>query len=412
MIPNQIDRAKALLGKKQGKLTAINYTIQDGDTMIECKCDCGRTKLYRLAEFDRKDPKHRLVSCGECYGEDSIGKKYHHLTVLELIPSERDEDISNNRPDKSSNFTNKLDKSKYQGKRCRVQCDCGSEPFIWSLRDVRNDRKRQCDTFTCKFARRRKHNGVMANRDDNPAYSVWAGMHKRCYDPKHKSYPYYGALGIKVCDEWNRTNPDGLKNFTEWWTRNRYGFIGDETVDRIDSSKDYSPDNCRFASKSAQSANQKVRDIDRSITPYKCVSITYDGKFRVKIGFENRVFVCNQIPTAVDGLIIVCLFKNVGKFDFTPLSKFEYDLEYATEEETLKYGKYKLKRDHMYVKALDAARDPGYHFTVFKIIKDDTDNSKDHRIFKWKDTNDVYHYTEVKYPTVVVKRLRELVLLA
>lgn len=412
MVKNHIDRAKALIGRKQGKLTAIDYLIQDGDTMIECKCDCGRTKLYKIGEFDRKDPQYRPSSCGECFGEDSIGKKYHHLTVLELIPSERDEDISNNRPDKSSNFTNRLDKLKYQGKRCRVQCDCGSEPFIWSLKDIRNNRKRQCDTFYCKYARRRNHNGAKANRDDNPAYSAWAGMHKRCYDPKHKSYPHYGALGIKVCNEWNKNNPDGLKNFTEWWLRNRYGFIGDETVDRIDSSKDYSPDNCRFASKSAQSANQKVRDIDRSITPYKCVSSSYNGKFRVKIGFENRVFVCNRIPTAVDGLIIVCLFKNVGKFDFTPLSKFEYDLEYATKEETSKYGKYKLKRDHMYVKDINAARDAGHHFTVFKIIKDDTDNSKDHRIFKWKDADGVYHYTEIKYPTAVVKRLRDLVLLA
>ena len=33
-------------------------------------------------------------------------------------------------------------------------------------------------------------------------YDLWAGMVKRCTDKNHVSYKYYGAKGIKVCDEW------------------------------------------------------------------------------------------------------------------------------------------------------------------------------------------------------------------
>lgn len=33
-------------------------------------------------------------------------------------------------------------------------------------------------------------------------YSRWLNMIKRCYDENNKDYINYGAIGIKVCDEW------------------------------------------------------------------------------------------------------------------------------------------------------------------------------------------------------------------
>ena len=38
-----------------------------------------------------------------------------------------------------------------------------------------------------------------------PGYNSWRAMLDRCYNPRHESFRYYGARGIKVCDEWRRS---------------------------------------------------------------------------------------------------------------------------------------------------------------------------------------------------------------
>lgn len=91
-------------------------------------------------------------------------------------------------------------------------------------------------------------------------------MRKRCNNPNAISYKNYGAKGIKVCDEWNE-----FSNFCYWSLDS--GYIeqhdmkrGDMlSIDRIDSNKDYCPENCRWipqrenARRSAMGGNDKRR---------------------------------------------------------------------------------------------------------------------------------------------------------
>ena len=77
-------------------------------------------------------------------------------------------------------------------------------------------------------------------------------MRRRCYDPTSCSYSLYGCKGIKVCNEWN----NAFLPFKEWAYDN--GYKERLTLDRIDSTKDYTPDNCRWASWSDQKINQPV----------------------------------------------------------------------------------------------------------------------------------------------------------
>lgn len=71
-------------------------------------------------------------------------------------------------------------------------------------------------------------------------YQIWSGIKQRCNNPKCNRYRYYGAKGIKMCEAWEKS----YQEFADWSYSN--GYADDLSIDRIDSSKDYSPDNCRW----------------------------------------------------------------------------------------------------------------------------------------------------------------------
>lgn len=69
---------------------------------------------------------------------------------------------------------------------------------------------------------------------------IFKDMMARCYNKKDKSYRWYGDKGIGVCEEW-------LNNpilFEQWAITN--GYEDTLTIDRIESDKDYCPENCRW----------------------------------------------------------------------------------------------------------------------------------------------------------------------
>jgi len=84
-------------------------------------------------------------------------------------------------------------------------------------------------------------------------YWRWVGMRGRCENPKNNSYRFYGKKGIKVCSRW-----DDFKNFNDDMLPNylihveKYG-KKNTSIDRINSKKDYSPENCRWATPKQQS---------------------------------------------------------------------------------------------------------------------------------------------------------------
>ena len=84
--------------------------------------------------------------------------------------------------------------------------------------------------------------------------NVWYNMRKRCYKQYCKEYKYYGARGIKICEEW-----EDRKNFEQWALS--HGYDDGLQIDRIDNDGDYTPENCRFVTPKVNANNRRNPNI-------------------------------------------------------------------------------------------------------------------------------------------------------
>ena len=105
-------------------------------------------------------------------------------------------------------------------------------------------------TKSCGHVRNRGRAPIHGHRGVKPSrtYSTWLSMKGRCFHKGNSSYYSYGAKGITICDEWI----ESFDRFLEDMGERPDGM----TLDRIDNSKGYSKDNCRWATPYQQQCNR------------------------------------------------------------------------------------------------------------------------------------------------------------
>lgn len=143
----------------------------------------------------------------------------------------------------------------------KFQCSCGNQKVI-SGYNVRNGSVKSCGCLHHnKGPTKFKLKGDRNEKGRPILYSIYTNMKYRCNNPNLPEYSNYGGRGIKVCDEWS----NDYDAFYDWAMSN--GYSENLSIDRIDNNGDYSPFNCRWATKIVQQNNTRAN-----------IFLEYDGK--------------------------------------------------------------------------------------------------------------------------------------
>jgi len=121
-------------------------------------------------------------------------------------------------------------------------CECGKETVVY-MNHLKSGHTTSCG---CN-----KGSSPIHGYAGTKLYKVYYTMLDRCHNPKASGYPKYGAKGIKVCKPWK----DSFEEFLKWAVDYEEGL----TIDRIDTTKGYSPENCRWTTSKVQMANRPSR---------------------------------------------------------------------------------------------------------------------------------------------------------
>lgn len=129
-------------------------------------------------------------------------------------------------------------------------CKCACGKFTVSVgADMRHGKKLSCGCLRGeKSSQRAMARNTTHGKTHTPEYRIWQSMLKRCRNKNDPSYPRYGGRGIAVCKRW--------LSFTSFLADMGPRPSRGHSLDRTNGALNYTPDNCRWATRFEQQNNR------------------------------------------------------------------------------------------------------------------------------------------------------------
>lgn len=127
------------------------------------------------------------------------------------------------------------------------ECSCGTSKSVYGS-SLKRGATRSCGCLLAQVVSMPKTHGAATGGKLSREYRSWKAMKERCQNPNHTHFKNYGGRGITVCERWS-----SFEIFLSDMGARPKGY----SLDRGNSNGDYTPENCRWASRATQNKNAK-----------------------------------------------------------------------------------------------------------------------------------------------------------
>lgn len=161
--------------------------------------------------------------------EDVTGERFGRLVAIEKVKNKRTQWV--------------------------FRCDCGNTIVLPYSRILYG--QHSCGCMRKETAKKWVKSNTKHNCSRTKLYRKYRAMIDRCYNKNVRNYNRYGGRGIFVCEEWKNS----FEAFQEWAYKSGYdpnldGRI-EQSLDRIDNDREYSPENCKWSTAKEQQKNKE-----------------------------------------------------------------------------------------------------------------------------------------------------------